>query len=76
MVISEYRRNIEKADGYFPKSDKPAAYQGTPDKLYLRYIIKSKRDFSVGITAKKDPGETFSNHHAQKGLTTIRHMPI
>ena len=67
-VISEYRRNIEKADGYFPKSDKPAAYQGTPDKLYLRYIIKSKRDFSVGITAKKDPGETFFKSPRTEGF--------
>lgn len=67
-IISEYRRNIEKADGYFPKSDKPAAYQGTPDKLYLRYIIKSKRDFSVGITAKKDPGETFFKSPRTEGF--------
>ncbi len=58
-IISEYKRNIEKADGYYPKIDKPAAYQGTPDKFYLRYMVKSKRDFSMGITAKKDPGETF-----------------
>jgi len=67
-VISEYRRNIEKSDGYYSKSGKPAAYQGSPDKFYLRYIINSKRDFSAGITAKKDPGEAFFKSPRRDGF--------
>jgi hypothetical protein len=67
-VISEYKRTIEVADGYRPKGDKPAAYPGSPDKVYARYMIKARRDFSAGITAKKDPGEPFFKEPRTEGF--------
>ena len=58
-IIGEYKRNLQKADGYLGSDTEPPAYAGSADKLYLRYKFTSKRDLSIGITAKKDPGEPF-----------------
>jgi hypothetical protein len=67
-IISEYKRTVEVADGYRPKEDKPAAYPGSPDKVYVRYMLKARRDFSAGITAKKDPGEPFFKEPRTEGF--------
>lgn len=34
-------------------------YQGDPNDLYLRFRIQHVKDFSVGFTLDKDPGEQF-----------------
>lgn len=53
----EYRRNLERADGYRDRPGKPRAYPGSPDKVYARYTVSSRGNYSAGVTAKKDPGE-------------------
>lgn len=67
-VITEYKRNIQRADGYRSINGKPRAYAGSPDKLYVRYNFKAKRDLSIGVTAKKDPGETFFKAPRSEGF--------
>lgn len=58
-VLSEYKRTIETADGYRYQDGEPPRYSGSPDKVYFRYSVKSGNTLSAGLTAKKDPGETF-----------------
>jgi hypothetical protein len=67
-ILSEYKRNMETADGYISKNGKSRAYKGSPDKLYLRYTIKSGNNFSAGITSKKDPGEPFFTEPRKEGF--------
>jgi len=67
-ILSEYRRNIEKADGYKSKNNEPAAYPGSPDKIYARYRMFKGRVFSAGITMEKDPGEEFFRGSQKQGF--------
>ncbi len=49
-------RTLQTSDGY--KGEEPA-YEGNPDKLYLRYRHRNGNTLSYGITAEKDAGEAF-----------------
>jgi hypothetical protein len=49
-------RTIQPSDGY--EGENPA-YEGNPDKLYLRYRHRNGNTLSYGITAEKDAGEAF-----------------
>ncbi|HEX5111832.1 MAG TPA: helix-hairpin-helix domain-containing protein [Saprospiraceae bacterium] len=56
-------RTIQKSDGYYGD---PPAFEGNPDKLYLRYRHKYGNTLSYGFTGEKDAGEAFfkgSNKH-------------
>lgn len=45
--------------GYRPSEEKPAAYAGNPLKIYVRYGYEKSDRIKAGITADKDPGESF-----------------
>ena len=46
--------------GFKSSEDKPAAYQGSPLSLLIRYRQSRIRDYSYGISMKKDAGERIS----------------
>jgi hypothetical protein len=50
-------RVIEKRKGYIPDEDGKTAYAGSPYKYLIRYKNSVSRDFSIGLTMEKDPGE-------------------
>ncbi len=54
--------------GYRPSNDKPAAYRGSPWKIYLRYGFEKGDRIKAGITADKDPGEPFFRKPNQTGF--------
>jgi len=60
LIIRNFR-NLEQTDAYTTNSDALLAdnkqYYGSPDRLYLRYRYKYRKNLSLGITAEKDPGE-------------------
>ena len=56
-------RTAERAQGYFNEN----GYAGSPEKYYLRFKQTSGQ-MSFGITAEKDPGETFFKNPNQLGF--------
>ncbi len=64
-VISRYERTLETRRGYLPPDTNAdgslrSHYLGSPDKLYTRYRLAHTRDFSLGFTVEKDPGEQWA----------------
>lgn len=58
-LVMRYERTLESKRGYNAPEGASEHYAGTPDKYYMRYRASRPGDFSLGITAEKDPGETF-----------------
>ena len=63
-LLLRYERTLEEKKGFTSAniaadstSAQPARYQGSPDKIYLRFRVSHTNDFSFGITAEKDAGE-------------------
>lgn len=54
-----YNRILEKAKGFLPKEDGPAAFEGDQGRVFTRIQYRLPKRFSVGMTAEKDPGESF-----------------
>ncbi len=58
FALLRWERLPEPQSGYIPKADSlPAAFMGSPDKLYFRLRMSKARSFSIGLTAEKDAGE-------------------
>lgn len=53
------KRVIQNRKGYLPNNDGVTPYEGDPNSFYLRYRYKAGNYFQFGITAEKDPGESF-----------------
>lgn len=63
-LLFRHRRTWETRKGYTPadttSSGKVSSrYLGDPNEFYLRYRTQQARDFSLGFTLEKDPGEQF-----------------
>lgn len=59
------RRTWEKRKGFTPADTSSTGkissrYAGDPNEFYLRFRIQHARDFSLGFTLDKDPGEQFT----------------
>ncbi|MBC9934577.1 ComEA family DNA-binding protein [Chitinophaga qingshengii] len=67
-LLLRYGRQLEKARGYLGSGTAPPAYQGSPDKLLLRYRYSFPRYISWGITMEKDPGEPWGGFPRQHGF--------
>lgn len=68
-VFLRYQRVLETKKGY--ESDLDSSnnlYTGDPNKYYLRYKYAFRDKISYGITAEKDPGETFFNAPNNSGF--------
>lgn len=61
-LVMRWERTLEERRGY-TRPDTLASgaltsrYLGSPDKLFARYRISHPKDFSMGFTTEKDPGE-------------------
>lgn len=53
------KRVLQVREGYRPDESGIPAYAGDPNSYYLRYRYQAGDYFRFGITAEKDPGETF-----------------
>jgi hypothetical protein len=61
-LIMRWGRTLEEQKGYTKaepdlNGDVPSRYLGDPNKLFVRYRVSHTKDFSIGFTAEKDPGE-------------------
>ncbi len=50
-------RTFPNPAGYRSDGEKPPAYPGSPEKLYVRYRVEIPGSLEAGFTADKDPGE-------------------
>jgi hypothetical protein len=50
-------RQLQVAKGYLPDTEGRKAFLGSPYRLLVRYRNALSKDFSIGITMEKDPGE-------------------
>lgn len=54
FILLRLNRNWEREKGY-----QTSQYAGNPNSMYCRYRLSRSHDFSFGITAEKDAGESF-----------------
>ena len=59
---------LQKPRGYKPKEDGTIPYEGDRGRYYARYRFQSGDQISAGITAEKDPGETFFSGSNKNGF--------
>lgn len=57
MLLIRQSGLLEKQAGFSRQTEN--GYRGSPGTTYLRYRIQRSHDFSFGVTAEKDPGETY-----------------
>ncbi|MEM1124084.1 MAG: helix-hairpin-helix domain-containing protein [Bacteroidota bacterium] len=68
-LFLRWGRNIEVPQGFRAKdSETPPAYRGDINRYYLRYAQTYENRISFGITAEKDPGETFFRQDNRRGF--------
>lgn len=63
--LFRHRRTWETRKGFTPADTSSngkisSRYLGDPNEFYLRFRIQHARDFSLGFTLDKDPGELFT----------------
>ncbi len=68
-----YQRILEHKSGYDAVPDSVlnssnSYYHGNQDRYYTRFRFSYRTNFSVGLTAEKDPGEEFFKGSQQQGF--------
>lgn len=68
VVLLRYARSLELARGYHHRDSLSAYYNGSPDKIMLRYRYQLTRYASWGLVMEKDAGEQFFKGAQRKGF--------
>lgn len=55
FFLLRHTRILQRQEGYARQEG--SRYEGTPDKVYMRFRNSLSRDYSMGFTAEKDAGE-------------------
>ena len=63
LLIARHEITLERKLGYrradtLAEDSDVSHYRGSPHKLYVRWQMRRRNDFSAGITVEKDAGET------------------
>lgn len=69
ILTTKWSRQLETSKGYIiqPGEETPA-FEGSPDKLQLRFRGRFENKLSYGLTAEKDDGESFFKGSNQQGF--------
>lgn len=59
---------VQEANGYIPDEEGKTPYEGNQFRYYTRYKYEARDRFSAGITAEKDPGESFFTSSNKQGF--------
>ena len=59
QILLKGWQSLPNPAGYRPVNDKPPAFRGSPQKMYMRYLYRKGDMLQAGLTADKDPGEEF-----------------
>jgi hypothetical protein len=69
-LILRYERMLEMKEGFESSQDSAHRFMGNPDKYFIRFRVSHPRDFSIGFTLEKDPGESqitdYTSFHFQR----------
>jgi hypothetical protein len=65
-LLLRYSNILEPQAGYNPEYTNP--YAGSPDKIYGRFRVSHRDDFSLGFTFEKDHGEAVQFKDGQNGF--------
>ena len=68
ILLSRYGRQLEKSRGYMHTDTTAAHYQGSPDKLLLRYRYNLPHYISWGAVMEKDASEAFFKGTQRSGF--------
>ena len=69
ILLLKWKTPLQKEKGYFTQQGKDApAYEGSPDRLLLRFRGRFENRFSYGLTAEKDSGESFFKKSNPQGF--------
>lgn len=75
--IFEYGKNqlllrtlgtVQEANGYIPAEEGTTPYEGNRLRYFTRYKYEARDRFSAGLTAEKDPGESFFTGSNKQGF--------
>lgn len=68
-VFLRYNQTLQRQKGYIVNEEDPTkGYLGSPQGYYARYRMRYGNNFSLGITADKDPGEEFFKGSQKQGF--------
>ncbi len=59
---------VQKARGYIPDENGVTPYEGNQYRYYARYGFEAGNRFRAGLTAEKDPGESFFTESNKQGF--------
>lgn len=59
---------LQEASGYIPGENGKTPYEGNQYRYYTRYRYEARDRFSAGLTAEKDPGESFFTGSNKQGF--------
>lgn len=68
QILIKGWQSFPDPDGYRMVNDKLPAFQGSPQKMYMRYLYRKGDLLQAGITADKDPGEEFFRRSNSPGF--------
>ncbi len=69
VLFMKWRRVLEDQKGYIPADVfNPAAYEGDPNRYFLRYRYQYENRLRIGLTAEKDAGESFFSGSNKNGF--------
>lgn len=69
-------RVLEKSRGYMPDSLGNTKYEGSPQRLHLRYNFQYEKNLWMGITMEKDAGEVFGTSVSRPADFTSVHFLV
>ncbi len=66
FFLMRYGRGLQTKQGFREATNPASRFQGSPDKVYMRFRSSRPGDFSVGFTADKDEGEPMTWNPSKK----------
>jgi hypothetical protein len=66
IFLTRVERTLETKKGFSVSEDPQKKFNGSPEKIYMRFRNSKPGDFSFGFTAEKDAGESLRWSHQQK----------
>ena len=67
-LLIRHERTLEQKRGFLDETSPEQKFQGSPDKIAVRFRVSRPGDFSAGFTLEKDEGEKFAWQAGQPGF--------
>ena len=70
-LVMRSERTLERSEGFKSIDSTSSPYKGDRSKIFSRLRISRSKDFSIGFTMEKDPGEQFTFDPETKDMVWI-----